>query len=235
VGLFRRIRNLRRRRSRVDGEKMVHMHGPGDTWHRDEPFRRAQSRRIEGIPDPRCFTLQSVIRTVRRVPGDVAECGVRFAKSTAFMLEADGGKRNYHLFDSFEGLSRPVAQDRLVERDAPYWKAGDMTAPEEIARRNLASFDNVHFYRGWIPDRFPEVADRSFALAHIDVDLYQPTRDSIEFFWPRLLPGGVLVCDDYGSVKCPGSRAAMDEFFNDLPGASMVEIPTGQAVVLKSG
>ena len=76
--------------------------------------------------------------------------------------------------------------------------------------------------------------DRSFALLHVDVDLYRPTLQSLEFFWPRLAPGGVVVCDDYGSRKCPGARAAFDEFFADKD-ARLIELPTVQALVFKPG
>src|SRR5688572_31529904 len=46
-------------------------------------------------------------------------------------------------------------------------------------------------------------------LFRSDVDVYQPTRDSLEYFYPRLVTGGILVCDDYG---WPGARKAVDDF-----------------------
>ena len=51
-----------------------------------------------------------------------------------------------------------------------------------------------------IPTRFDEVADRSFCFVHVDVDLFEPTRESIAFFYPRMVPGGVMLFDDYGFV-----------------------------------
>ena len=126
------------------------------------------------------------------------------------MLEI-GSNRSFHLFDSFEGLSGPTEQDAF-RPDIANWSKGDLTASEDIAAKNLADFSNVSFHRGWIPSRFGEVADLTFALLHVDVDLYAPTMESMRFFWPRLAPGGLVVCDDYGSVRCPGARAAIDEF-----------------------
>lgn len=76
--------------------------------------------------------------------------------------------------------------------------------------------------------------NKTFALVHVDVDLYQPTLDSLEFFFPRLLPGGILVCDDYGSGSYPGARTAMDEYFsNQLE--NIIELPQGQGFVQKLG
>jgi hypothetical protein len=70
---------------------------------------------------------------------------------------------------------------------------------------------------GWIPERFPEVADRRFAFVHIDVDLEQPTRDSIEFFYPRMNKGGIILCDDYGFTTCPGATSTIDAYLLDKP------------------
>jgi hypothetical protein len=64
------------------------------------------------------------------------------------------------------------------------------------------------------------------------VDLYKPTLQSLEFFWPKLVAGGVVVCDDYGFTTCPGARRAMDEFFTERR-AGIFELTTGQALAIK--
>lgn len=218
---------------RVAQKHNVYMYPIRTGWVEDAVFQRARTRNIVGIPDPSCFVLQSVMRSLAPVDGDVAECGVRFGKSTTFMREADARQRSYHLFDSFDGLSEPTAQDALPSGEAA-WKRGDIRAAEEIARSNLSSYPGMTIYKGWIPDRFSEVADRTFALLHVDVDLYEPTKDSLDFFWPRLSPRGVVVCDDYGSLNCPGARQAVDEFLAGKE-ASLVELPTQQALIVKFG
>jgi hypothetical protein len=96
----------------------------------------------------------------------------------------------------------------------------------------LARFANVQVYRGWIPQRFGEVAARRFSFVHIDVDLYEPTRDSIEFFYPRLAPGAVLVCDDYGIVTCPGATKAIEDFLRDKP-EKMLALTDGGGFFIK--
>ena len=101
---------------------------------------------------------------------------------------------------------------------------------------NLTAFDDlIVFHQGWIPDQFSDVADARFCFVHIDVDLFQPTRDSLDFFYPRMVRGGLIVCDDYGFETCPGARRAMDEFFADRP-EPIVHLPTGQGfVIIESG
>ncbi|TIX21118.1 MAG: methyltransferase, partial [Mesorhizobium sp.] len=73
---------------------------------------------------------------------------------------------------------------------------------------------------------------RRFALVHIDVDLYEPTRDALAFFYDRVCANGMIICDDYGSGLCPGARKAFDQFFENRP-EGIIELPTGQAIVVK--
>ncbi len=177
----------------------------------------------------RKYAVYRMVGALSHVPGDTAECGVYTGGTSYFIAKANrelGVPRQHHLFDSFEGLSRPVAAD------GSYWRAGGLRAEEAVARANLAEFSSMNFHKGWIPARFGEVADRRFSFVHIDVDLLEPTRASVEFFYPRVSAGGMIVCDDYGFWTCPGARKAMDDFFADKP-ERIIDLPTGQGLVIK--
>ena len=180
----------------------------GKACWEDTPFVADYRRLVPGSQRSfeRKYVVSQLVRAVKSVPGDMAECGVYNGATAYFMAQASqssGVPRRLHLFDSFEGLSRPG------ESDGDYWRGGDLARPEQAARDALKDFSNVDFYRGWIPQRFHEVSDRQFAFVHIDVDLYQPTLDSLTFFFPRLARGGVVVCDDYGFTTCPGATRAV--------------------------
>lgn len=178
----------------------------------------------------RKFAAFNLARSVLWVGGDLAECGA-YTGATAYFLalardQAGMRSQQLFLFDSFEGLSEPGP------RDGSFWHSGSLAAGEEICRRNLGMFEGVHVMRGWIPTRFGEVGDRQFCFVHLDVDLYQPSKDSLEFFYPRLRSGGILLCDDYGFTTCPGAKQAMDEFFADKL-ERIVHLPTGQAFAIR--
>lgn len=204
-------------------------------WPTNEKFQQASAtwQAIPGLPDDRRFFLISTAASVRNVEGDSADIGVRFGTSSFFILcGIDAPARRHHMFDSFEGLSEPTPEDNAADKETS-WQKGHLLAEEEVTKNNLRMYaDRCHYYKGWIPARFAEVKDRKFAFVHIDVDLYQPTRDTLEFFYQRVNPGGVIVCDDYGSALCYGARKAMDEFMADKP-ESLFQIPTGQALVVK--
>jgi macrocin-O-methyltransferase TylF-like protien len=199
-------------------------------WH-DEAFVRDYLRLVHGNRRSfeRKFVVHQLALATGGIEGDMVECGVYNGATAFFMAQAArrlGVERPLHLFDSFEGLSNPG------DCDGVFWHAGALAVSESAARDNLAWYDEARIYRGWIPQRFREVADRCFSFVHIDVDLYQPTLDSVAFFYPRTTPGGIIVCDDYGFVTCPGATRAMDEYMADKP-EHVVHLPTGQGVVMR--
>ena len=172
----------------------------------------------------RFYTLLQMVGRVleEALPGDIAECGCWKGHSTymiADRLHAASWPGRFLVFDSFEGLSDKVAADRTDRGD---------TGPEETRTQKLffaskyedvealmRPFPFVSLNKGWIPAVFDSVAglvDCRFALVHIDVDLYEPTRDSLAFFGPRMSDGGLIVIDDYGSAGFPGSKVAVDEY-----------------------
>lgn len=210
------------------------VYDPTVTWMNDEGFIHSSGHTIAGIPDDRAFVLFDVARNIVDIPGDIAECGSRLGRSSRFILEQLKGRKSceFHVFDSFEGLSAPTDDDKKDDGNV-VWSKGDLASPVEVFEKNLADYmDQITIHQGWIPDRFEEVADKKFALVHVDVDLYEPTLQSLEFFYDKVEPGGVILCDDYGSSSCPGAKRAFDEFFAKRPEA-VFHIPTAQCVVVK--
>jgi hypothetical protein len=200
-----------------------------DWWH-DRHFNAYLERfgERDGFNTHRRWTLSQLTRLVRDVAGDTAECGVYEGSSSWLICSANRGtNRVHHLFDSFEGLSEPETAD------GTHWRKGDLAVGEELVLKNLAEFgDAVVAHKGWIPERFKDVNGRSFAFVHVDVDLRQPTLDSLEFFYPRLSPGAVFLCDDFGCSTCPGATAAIDDFLSDKP-ESMIALDAGGGFFIK--
>ncbi len=208
-------------------------------WPHDEGFNdartRAKTKGVSGIPDDRCFTLYKTASAVSNLEGDLAECGCRHGKSTRFILAGAGieSDKTIHIFDSFEGLSAPTENDRLPSGYTT-WKSGALASSEDALINNLQMYEHMaRIYKGWIPERFGEVAPRKFSMVHIDVDLYEPTLQSLEFFYERMTPRGVMISDDYGSLGCPGAKKAFDNFFADKPEA-LLELPSGQVIIVKA-
>jgi O-methyltransferase len=177
--------------------------------------------------------LQFIMREIdrKKISGDILECGVYKGFSAWILLSESKIKRNYFGIDTFTGLSAPTIFD------GNHWKEGDLDSPIRITEQNLTQFnDRVHIYQGSIPDIFDSLSDNSFcfALVHIDVDLYIPTKSSLEFAWPNLAVGGVVLCDDYGFTTCPGATKAINEFIDSGRSLDAVIYPTGGIALKKT-
>ncbi len=203
-------------------------------WRQDLDFIRQYNNLSPANPysQDRKFVLREFVRFTQNVSGAMAECGC-FEGASAWFMANELPDTPIYLFDSFEGLPQPSQNDTPLSGHSFSWKAGDLTTSEGKLRKNLENFSNVEVLRGWIPQRFNEVAEQLFRFVHIDVDLFQPTLDTLDFFYPRLNCGGVIVLDDYGFTTCPGAYKAATDFMNNKP-ESIIHLPTGQGLIIKS-
>ena len=172
-----------------------------------------------------CFHVISALRSVLDLPGEIAEVGVFDGASARLLCETKGDKP-LHLFDTFAGLPESTAEDRGVyENKQPLFAAN-----VESVREYLAGFCEVHLHQGLFPATATPVENRSFCFAHFDVDLYASTRACLEFFYPRMTPGGIMLSHDYSILA--GVRQAVDEFYADKP-EKPFELSTSQVMIVK--
>ena len=212
------------------------------TWTQDWSWLKPYEKHLypdaaRGLPKTRIidrrFTLAQFAKSVRHLRGSTAECGVLggvgsavICRTLEFTYRDD---ESHYGFDSFEGLSEPDAVDLSPHA---WQKKGSLAISPQIAQQNLADFSFCTLVKGWIPACFEPAKHERFRLAHIDLDLYQPTLDSLDFFYPRMEPGGAFVFDDYGHLTCVGVRKAVDEFFADKP-ERVLETVDGVAFAFK--
>lgn len=204
-----------------------HLAWPQIGWWYDEAFNNYLKRfgEFSGFNSDRRWMIGQLTKLARHVPGDTAECGV-LAGSSSYLICQAFRDRMHFVFDSFEGLSKPGSFDGNC------WQERHLTCDLKTAQENLRDCPNVSFHKGWIPERFSDVKSRRFCFVHIDVQLYEPTRDSLQFFYPRMSDGGVIVCDDYGFTTCPGATRAVDEFLRDKP-EQVIGLSCGSAFFIK--
>ena len=89
----------------------------------------------------------------------------------------------------------------------------------------------IHYCPGYFPQTAALVPQtESFALVHLDADLYPPTRAGLEYFYPKLSPGACVIIHDYSSGAWPGVKQAVDEFLKDKP-ESLIRIPDKSGTV----
>ncbi len=198
---------------------------PAELWRDDAEFAAAWARASGNtLMDPTsAFMLVQLARRAAGVPGDAAELGVYKGGSALLLSRALPGK-TLHLFDTFTGLPAPEAADLHA--------AGDFASTLDETKRFLDGIPSFLFHAGEFPKTARPLSETKYSFVHIDADLRRSTADGLEFFWPRISPGGVLVVDDYGIATCPGVRAAVDAFFAGKTERPLI-LPTGQCVLFR--
>lgn len=181
-------------------------------------------------PD-RCYILMNFASLCLNYEGDFAECGT-YKGGTAYLIanliDSAGKQKVLHLFDTFTGM--PVFADPKRDNHKP-GDFGDTSLSS--VKMFLQKFKFINYHVGIIPNTFNDVENSYFSFVHIDVDLYPSTLACCQFFYPRLVKGGVLICDDYGFKGYErAAKLAIDDFFKDKP-EKVIYLPTGQAIVIK--
>lgn len=169
--------------------------------------------------------IVQLLATAARQSGDVAECGVyRGATLIAmglYLREAGLPKRAFG-FDSFEGFDRSIEFDLDLGGQADRTKAvgGFSETSERYVRVRLDALglgERVQLFKGYFQDTLSRVARRSYCFVHLDCDIYASYRDCLAYFYPLVVPGGVILFDEYNDPPWPGCNLAVDEFLADRP------------------
>lgn len=143
--------------------------------------------------------------------GDIVECGTWRGGMSAAMAEvslAKGMVRRSVLFDSFEGLPPPDAVDGETahawasDTESPLY-FDNCTASEADARRamSVSGADDHRIFPGWFDETLPiyDAENPMISILRLDGDWYRSTMTCLEILYPRVVPGGVVIIDDYGT------------------------------------
>ena len=172
---------------------------------------------------------QAVGHVVRaKLPGAFVECGVWRGGSAMVaalrLLELGAADRALYLYDTYEGMSEPTERDVSFKDQAPLgeWDKIRATRSNIFCANSLADAtasvgstgyptEQVHFVKGKVEDTIPATLPEAIAILRLDTDWYESTRHELIHLYPRLVPGGVLIIDDYGHWR--GAREAVDGYF----------------------
>jgi hypothetical protein len=206
------------------GRRMILLnHGEGELRADLDLVRQVKREVRLGIDYIEGCQLIMAVRQTAKVPGALAEVGVFQGGSARLICEARQ-PRPLHLFDTFAGIPEVGAID------AGHFARGDWAAPLEQVRSYLARYQDVHYHVGTFPRTADPVRDERFSFVNLDVDTRKSTADCLEFFYPRMNPGGVIASHDYRWAA--GVRKAFDEFFEHRPEPVFV-LSGSQCMVVK--
>jgi hypothetical protein len=169
-------------------------------------------------------TLRGRLQRIARLQlrAYAAECGVYQGHSLAACLEmANHLKFRMTIvgLDTFKGLPDLSATDKsLAPSDAPYKDRQFFTATsvESVAQllNPKAGICRYELVPGLFSETLPNLPERRYFFVNIDCDLFEPHLECLNYFYPRLVRGGILFFDDYHSMHYPMGKKAIDEFFS---------------------
>lgn len=216
----------------------------------DDPEFRAACEEIRGSheydqysgPDGIAWRLHTLVWAAKcalRVTGDFVECGV-FKGDMSWVVARCVGfgelDRTFYLYDTFEGFSPKYSSPDdfplnpgFFEFAQKVYQSGDHF---EYVSKRFSGFPNVRVIKGTLPDTLDESSPGQIAYLHIDTNSPVVEVEILNRLFDRVAPGGVVVFDDYGWFEFFKQRHAEDEFMSQR-GYSILELPTGQGLVVK--
>ena len=203
----------------------------------DPDFVRAYTRGIEASGDLRWRWRVHIglwaASTAARLSGDFVECGVnRGFLSTAIMeyLDWDRVGKQFWLLDTFEGIDLSQLEGDELAAARNRNERLDLADADSV-RAWFSQWQNVNVVEGSVPGTLPLVLADEIAYLHLDMNSSAPEVAALEYFWGRLVPGAVVLFDDYGYRGYEAQRRALGALARrrDVPIASL---PTGQGLLI---
>lgn len=166
--------------------------------------------------------------------GDFVECGVNtgvMSLAICTYLNFNSLDKDFYLFDTYCGI--PEEQMSPEERKSGI-EHNRLNYEEcfETAVRNFAPWPRCRLVRGKVPETLSEVNISKVAYLHIDMNIAAPERAALEFFWDKIVPGGVVLLDDYGFAHFRSQYESANEFAQSK-GVMIATLPSGQGLILK--
>lgn len=187
--------------------------------------------------------IRALFRRMDAMGGDrppmIAEAGVWRGLSARVMAMAVTHRMPHwtgetmHVLDGFTGLGKPAAEDVVELADgtrSAFSHSTNFESSPEIVKASLSQYPAAHIHKGLIPAVLMQLPDAQWDFIHLDTDHFEPTRDSLAYFVPRMRTGGMLVDDDYGSQIFPGPRRAWDAAARENGLRFEVAAETGQSI-----
>lgn len=178
--------------------------------------------------------IVSLIRAVKhieknKIEGDIVECGVWKGGSIMAILKVlkdlNSFDRDIYLYDTFEGMSEPTEMDKSFKGESAtsaylakneFWKRMESLSPLEEVENNVRSInypiEKIHFIKGKVEETIPSIIPEKIAILRLDTDWYESTLHELEYLFPRLVKGGIIIIDDYGHWQ--GCKKAVDEYLD---------------------
>lgn len=223
-----------------DGLRSIHNHD----FTREPAFCEAYARGCQAASDYgwhwRVHIGLWAAYTASQCEGDFVECGVnRGFLSSAVMSFLDWNSRDrmFYLLDTFDGMDGDLLSEAdrlhgLAELNEEVLDGDFYTKSVEKVVENFSEWENVRIIKGSVPGTLDQVDATRVAYLHLDMNCAAPEVAALNYFWDRLVPGAVILLDDYGYKGFEPQKAALDACVAEK-NVMIVSLPTGQGLLIK--
>jgi len=205
-------------------------------WNSSADFQ-ATYQQIKGhtlVDIYRCWELWTLVGQIADRDGGILEIGVWRGGTGALMAKRAlmaGSRSPVYLCDTFEGVVKAGSHD-VHYKGSEHADTSQHVVEDLLRTLNVT---NVQILKGIFPDQTAHLieAGTRLKLCHIDVDVYQSAKDVMAWIWDRMLPGGIIVYDDYGFSICEGITKFVNEQVHESDRLVLHNL-NGHAIVIKS-
>jgi O-methyltransferase len=206
------------------------------TWNRNLSFlqnkdfveivQRNSNTDVERAIIWRTYILCYFAKFAKRLEGDFVEVGAYEGNTANIVIEdaklQESGKK-YFLYDAFEHTGTEENHSLPAHSPELYAKV----------KQRFEKYEFVNVIKGYVPDSFALGFPQKIAFAHVDLNQATAEVAALERILPILVPGGVIILDDYGWWAYHQQKQAEDPLFARY-GLEVLELPTGQGLVLNN-
>jgi len=172
---------------------------------------------------------------VKKLEGDYVECGVNtgaYSRAVIDYIDFNTLHKKFYLLDTFEGF--PLEQITEQEKLAGVGVYGGGHY-KDVHLQVIDTFKdfNVKIIKGRVPATLAECDAAKIAYLSIDMNAVAPEIAAAEYFWNKVVLGGVILLDDYGFPMHINQKLAFDRFAREK-NVEILSLPTGQGIIIKN-
>lgn len=170
---------------------------------------------------------------VKDLEGDFVECGVNtgaYSRAVIDYINFQNLNKKFYLLDTYEGLVSSMITDAEKKAGIEEYLSHYKNVYEQVVK-TFAPF-NAKIIKGIIPDTLQYCDPQKICYLSIDMNCVEPEIAAANYFWDKLVVGGVMILDDYGFSLHIEQKKAFDVFAK-AHNQAILSLPTGQGIIIK--
>jgi hypothetical protein len=170
---------------------------------------------------------------VKGLEGDYVECGVNtgaYSRALVDYIDFNSLNKKIWLLDTYEGLVKELVSEEEIKLGIGRYFGSYKNVYEQV-KETFRNF-NAEIIKGPVPDTLPLCKAEKICYLSIDMNCVEPEIAAAEYFWDKIVPGGVVILDDYGFPPHILQKKAFDEFARKK-NVSILTLPTAQGIIIK--